>query len=714
MGKTIGIDLGTTNSVATIYENGNVRILPTSDREPLMPSVISYEKARYNYKGEKILSGRILVGRSALNNFGLAPKDTIISIKRLIGRPIVDKIVRKMIADTRFTYQIEDNYHENEDDHDIYVVINEERYTPVDISAMILQQIKADAEAELGEEVTHAVITAPTHFGDRQRRATFKAGQQAGLKVKQILSEPTAAALGYGYDFKDDRHFLLVFDMGGGTTDISVVQSANKRFKVLGQAGDMWLGGDDFDQVLIDMIIAYVENTYDYSPTHDAYFAALAKRTAEAAKKQLSISGIADISIPNAITDPIINVFFSVERQDFEKAIQDHIDRAEKLIDDALADAELSSTDITNVLMVGGSTFIPAVQRMLKRKFNPEIVQVHHDPTQAVAHGAGLVAAELQSIVCPNCEAENDSDNDVCRECGLSFADAQISSNGVTRPDIDIPVEPLPRTIGIGVAEGNRIDIVSPIIEKGTPVPLMEPIQRTYYTTAGLSIVLPIYEGNSTNAHENDLQALIEIHLPSMVRAGSEIEVFLNVDQSRLLTVRVKVENHDVDTGDIEIHGNVADAGKIKSLYPNLHRNLEKMITIGKSFLENYGNFLDLDRRGTRGKIEDDLRQAEDALKTKNLTQMENVYHRLERTIQNSGIASSLFIANIIIMQVSYNQEVGRIRQTIEEIKKALENGDREQVQLLKTTIDTFNHRNHEALKVRLAPQENLPTTRRQ
>lgn len=702
MGKTIGIDLGTTNSVAAVSENGRVRVLSTGYAERLTPSVVSYQAARRNAHGD-LIEGRILVGRPALNNFVSAPKDTIFSIKRLIGRPINDGIVQKMIDSRHFTYSILSNQDNAAEDYDIYVMLNGERYTPVDISAMILRQVKEDAERILGEPVTHAVITAPNYFGDRQRRATFAAGVQAGLIVKQILTEPTAAAISFGVDFQDERNYILVFDMGGGTTDVSVVQSVNARFKVLGMAGDMWLGGDDFDQALIEMIIAYIERNHDYSPRQNPYFMSLAKRAAEDAKKALSTLEIADINIPNAIIDPPISVSFSVTRSEFEDAIKTHLRRAEDLVTVALSESGIAPDRVTNVLLVGGSTFVPAVQQILAQKFGRERLRVHQDPSEAVAYGAALVAATLEAVVCPNCDAENPVDAEFCQTCGSSLrgVDApprQAQGSGFSR------IEPLPNTISIGVKQGNRLDGISPIARKGTPYPLKEPLRRSFRTTQGTSLVMPIYEGESSKASENELQALIEVRFPSLVKAGAEAVVLLNIDENRLLTVSVEIESQNVNTGFIEIRSNVSAAGKHISQYVDLRQVVENLLTVGQSFLDNYGDFLELDRRGTRAKIEVDIKRARQALQDRDEKAMERIYHVLDRSIQNSGIASSLFIADIIILQVAYNSEVERIRRTIDEIKSALREGDREKVQMLKTPIDTFNSRYADAIIGNISP----------
>ncbi len=714
MGKTIGIDLGTTNSVAAIVENGKVRILSTGYGERLTPSVVSYETERRNSQGEKIGDGRILVGRSALNNFVRSPTDTIMSVKRLIGRPFNDKIVRQMVSGSRFTFAIEDNQDNDPEDFDIYVLLNGQRYTPVDISAMILRKVKEDAEQALGEEVTHAVITAPNYFGDRQRRATFEAGVKAGLQVKRILTEPNAAAISFGVDHEDENNYILVVDMGGGTTDISVVQSAQSQFKVIGMAGDMWLGGDDFDQVLIEMIVGYVEREFDYSPRQNPGFMSLAKSNAEEAKKALSRQEIADINMPNAVFEPPVSVNFSISRDEFETGINRHLRSVERLVLEAVSDANLTTDDITAVLLVGGSTLVPAVKRILREQFGQERLRVHQDPSEAVAYGAAIAASKIDVIVCPNCETENTVDRDTCKECDYSLTGIE-STKPIATDRIDIIQEPLPRTISIGVAKGDRLDSVSPIVEKGRFYPLKEPVRKTFYTTQGTSLVLSIYEGESRRAKDNELQAIVEVHFPSIVKAGAEVVVSLNIDESKLLTVKVEVESQRVETDFIEIRGNVSSAGKHIAEYANLAQNIEKLVTICQSFLYNYGDFLDSDQRGRSGrvKIEDDIRRANEALQNRDEKVMRRMLPILDRSIQDSGIASSLFIADVIILQVAYNPEIERIRRTIEEIKTALRKGDRERVQLLKTTIDAFNSRYNDVLSSHITPHGGLPKERR-
>lgn len=316
MGKSIGIDLGTTNSAAAFYDR-EIRILPTRMHEPLTPSVVSYRKSRREGR-----PGEILVGRAAVGNARLAPKDTIFSIKRLMGRTFDEPKVQE--ARDRLSYELVES--DDADDRGVRVLLNDEPYTPVEISAMILRQIKEDAELALGVEVTHAVITVPAYFEERQRAATREAGLQAGLIVKKIIDEPTAASVAFGIDRDDERHRVLVYDMGGGTFDISLIQMTNKEFQTLAIEGDMWLGGDDFDQEIVDAIIEWIKDKYDgFDPSGDERFLIAAKQEAEKAKIMLSGQEEVDLLIPAVTSAPevgLMDVDMYITRQEFNGMIQ--------------------------------------------------------------------------------------------------------------------------------------------------------------------------------------------------------------------------------------------------------------------------------------------------------------------------------------------------------------------------------------------------------
>jgi molecular chaperone DnaK len=262
--KAIGIDLGTTNTVAAIVEGGRPKTLINRDNEVLTPSVVSY------YKRRGADTGEFVVGRQAINNASRDPANTVFSVKRLMGRQYGERRVEEV--QERYGFQLAPAPNADSHDPGVKVLFNDKPYTPVEVSAMILKQIKIDAERALGEPVTHAVITVPAYFEKRQRRATAEAAKQAGLMVLEIIDEPIAAALAFGLGREAERHRALVYDLGGGTFDVSLLQMYNNNFDVFEIQGDNWLGGDDFDQIIVERMLAWIKNEYDIDASSQSSF----------------------------------------------------------------------------------------------------------------------------------------------------------------------------------------------------------------------------------------------------------------------------------------------------------------------------------------------------------------------------------------------------------------------------------------------------------
>ncbi len=362
MAKIIGIDLGTTNSCVSVMEGGEPKVIVNAEGLRTTPSVVAFK------------NGEIIVGENARRQ-AATNMDTVFSVKRHMG-------TSKKI-DIRSTGK---------------------SYTPQEISAMILQNLKKTAENYLGEKVTEAVITVPAYFNDAERQATKDAGKIAGLEVKRIINEPTAAALAYGIDKADKEQTILVYDLGGGTFDVSILQLADGTYEVLSTAGNNRLGGDDFDNKIVDYICEEFKRTEGVDLKNDKNAMFRLKLEAEKAKKELSNMSTTDISIPfiTMINGNALHVNMSLSRAKFESLIRDLVDSTTKSVRQALRDAKISASDLDQVLLVGGSTRVPAVQELVKRELGKEPNR-SINPDEVVAMGAaiqgGVIGGDVKDVL---------------------------------------------------------------------------------------------------------------------------------------------------------------------------------------------------------------------------------------------------------------------------------------------------------------------------
>lgn len=413
MGKTVGIDLGTTNSVVATVEMDGPRILQNKEAEQMTRSIVTLNK-----------KGEFLVGTPALRRWLLAPEDTIISIKRLMGRTYTDPEVAKI--KNKAQYDIVEPSEGTKDS--VCVKISDKEYYPVDISAMILAKLKRDAEFVLGDEVTHAVITTPAYFSDRQKYATREAGLKSGLIVMKILDEPTDAAIAFGLGSKEsDAKTILVYDLGGGTFDISILMMAAGAFAPLNLEGDMWLGGDNFDQMIVDHIVIKIQKEHGIDATKNKRFMATLRLEAQRAKEALSAARSTEIVIPGSLQDEngnYIDVTEDITREQFEDMIRPLVDRAVSLVKKAVEGANLTLEDIDYVLMAGNSTCVPLVQDSMVRLFGEDRILRKVHPKHSVALGAALAAVLFNQVACPKCETTNDREALECSRCGFPLVSA--------------------------------------------------------------------------------------------------------------------------------------------------------------------------------------------------------------------------------------------------------------------------------------------------
>jgi len=663
--RAIGIDLGTTNSVAAVADGGRPRALTNRDNEALTPSVVSY----YKQRGKDV--GEMVVGRQAINNAARDPANTVFSIKRLMGRQYGDRRVDEV--QQRYGFQLAPAPKPDDEDQGVRVLLAGKAHTPVEISAMVLKQIKADAERALGEPVTHAVITVPAYFEERQRHATAEAGKLAGLTVLEIIDEPTAAALAFGLGKEEQQHRILVYDLGGGTFDISLIQMYNNNYAVLEIQGDNWLGGDDFDQKVTGHMVEWIKSEYDHDPLSRPGFLMRAKPEAEKAKKALSVQQRTDVLWPFSVPDVgMIDMQMELTREQFEDDIRDMLERTIELVQTALRNQTLGPEDITAVLLVGGSTAIPLVRTLLAEVFGENKIRVDVNPMECVALGAA-VRADTYRL---------DVDNKETKE----KEDTKIAVQHVT-----------PMHLGINSVKGEDVDHFEPIIEKGTPYPLDEPKKKVFRPAEANQKVLriPVYEGLNSQAGLNELQGDIEIPLEKALDVTQDIEISFDYNRNRVLTMRVLIVGKDgkviLDKEHALAHSRPrpkssrtaaagsADGSKGASLAEDFREVLTPTIRMGKHFLEGYGDYmLDEDRR----ELQDAITQAEKAVKDNNEASGRTAQNVIDNKVMSSGLASLMYIAESVMSKANANQ-ARVLARAIAALRQAHAQGPNEQFEKL-------------------------------
>lgn len=483
MSKIIGIDLGTTNSAFAYMVAGKPEIITNSEGDRTTPSVVAVTK-----KGER------LVGKVAQRQRVTNPKNTIYGIKRLIGRKFDDPEVQR--DKSICPYEIVKK------GTGVAVKMGDKEYTPEEISAMILSKIKADAEAFLGEKVTEAIITVPAYFDDSQRQATKDAGKIAGLEVKRIINEPTAAALAYGLESKKDEK-IAVFDLGGGTFDVSILELGDGVFEVMSTNGDTHLGGEDFDNAIVNFLVKEFKDQSGIDITKDAAAMQRVKDEAEKAKKELSSSTSVDINLPflSADADGPKHFEYTLTRAKLEELVKDLLDRLAEPVEKALKDAKLSTGDINEVVMVGGMTRMPAVIEKVKQIFGKDPMQ-GVNPDEVVAIGAAIQGGVLQ---------------------------------GDVKDILLLDVTPL--TLGIETMGGVR----TPLIERNTTIPTSKSEVFSTASDNQPQVEIHVLQGEREFAKDNkSLGRFILDGIAPAPRGVPQIEVTFNLDANGILNVTAK------------------------------------------------------------------------------------------------------------------------------------------------------------------------------
>lgn len=482
--KILGIDLGTTNSAMAIVEGGEPRIIENKEGNRTTPSVVAITKT-----GERLVG--LLAKRQSITN----PKNTIFSVKRLIGRRFSDPEVQKDIK--LLPYEIREAK-----DGGVEIKMGDKWYRPAEISAMILQKLKQDAEDRLGEKIEEAVITVPAYFDDSQRKATKDAGEIAGLKVKRIINEPTAAALAYGFNKKKDEQ-IVVFDFGGGTFDISVLEVSEDTIEVKATGGDTHLGGDDFDQKIIDWLVEEFRKEQGIDLTKDQLALQRLKDAAEKAKHELSSTLETEVNIPFITSDTNGPKHLSIKltRAKLESLVKEYIDKSIEITKQIVKESGFKISDIDEIILVGGQTRMPAIQEAVKNLFGKE---PHKDinPDEVVAIGAAVQAGIFQ---------------------------------GDVKDVLLLDVTPL--SLGIETLGG----VMTKIIEKNTTIPVSR--SQIFSTAADnqTSVEIHVLQGERPMAANNKtLGRFILEGIPPAPRGVPQIEVTFDIDANGILKVSAK------------------------------------------------------------------------------------------------------------------------------------------------------------------------------
>ncbi len=595
MAKVIGIDLGTTNSVVAVMEGGEPTVLENSEGSRLTPSVVAITK-----------SGERLVGQVAKRQAVTNPENTVFSIKRLMGRKYDDPEVQRTIKSVPYKITRAPN-------GDVRVVLGGREYSPPEISAMILQKMRIDAEAKLGEKITQAVITVPAYFNDAQRQATKDAGTIAGLEVLRIINEPTAASLAYGLDKKKNDETIAVYDLGGGTFDISILQLGEGVFEVKATNGDTHLGGDDFDQRIIDWLADEFRKDQGIDLRNDRMALQRLKEAAERAKIELSSAMQTEINLPFITADASgpKHLVMTLTRAKLEQLVGDLIERTRGPVMQALQDAGIKASDVNEVVLVGGQTRMPAVIEMVRKIFNKE-PHKGVNPDEVVAIGAAIQAGVLK---------------------------------GEVKDVLLLDVTPL--SLGVETLGG----VMTKLIPRNTTIPARKSEVFSTAEDNQSAVEIHVLQGERELARDNKSLGRFRLEgIPPAPRGVPQIEVTFDIDANGILNVTAR----DKATGREQKITITASSGLSKDEVERMVREAEihaqedrqrreeietrnradSMAYQAERTLQDMGGRISA---SLRSEVEEKVKAVRDALAGSDLTRIRSAADDLERTMQRIG-----------------------------------------------------------------------------
>ena len=605
MGKIIGIDLGTTNSCVSVLEGGKPRVIENAEGGRTTPSIVAYAD-----------DNEVLVGQSAKRQAVTNPTNTLFAVKRLIGRRFKDDVVQKDIKMVPYSIVKADN-------GDAWVEAKGESMAPPQVSAEVLRKMKKTAEEYLGESVTEAVITVPAYFNDSQRQATKDAGRIAGLEVKRIINEPTAAALAYGMDKAQGDRTVAVYDLGGGTFDISIIEIAEvdgeHQFEVLATNGDTFLGGEDFDLRLIEFLADEFKNENGIDLHNDPLALQRLKEAAEKAKIELSSSQQTEVNLPYITADATgpKHLVVKLTRAKLESLVQELVTRSLEPVKVALKDSGLSASEIDDVILVGGQTRMPMVQQTVADFFGKE-PRKDVNPDEAVAMGASIQGAVLA---------------------------------GDVKDVLLLDVTPL--TLGIETMGG----VATPLIEKNTTIPTKKSQVFSTAEDNQTAVTIHVVQGERKQAASNKSLGRFDLaDIPPAPRGMPQIEVTFDLDANGILNVSAKdkatgkeqsiritasggLSEDDIQQMVADAEANAEADQKFEELV-TARNTADGMINAAKKTLEEAGEHATDEERSA---IEAAITAAEDALKTDDKDAIEAATTAL--TEATSGVAQKMYAA---------------------------------------------------------------------